>query len=159
MASNAVYLAEQGFAVHAFDNSSIAVRRAAARVRGLGLRVTIWQEDLGDYVPSIEYDAILCRGVLHFLESERWDRAIAAIQCATAPSGWNALSVFDDSAPVPRDLWPIVHRVLHQGELRGTYSDWDVLQEESYVLCDEHPGNVRHRHGITRFLAHRRLPQ
>lgn len=156
MASNAIYLAERGFSVYAFDNSSIAVDRANARVRRFGLNVTIWQEDLGDYAPSTEYDAILCRGVLHFLSPRYWGRAIAAIQRATAPAGLNALSIFDDSVPVPRDLEPIVHRIVRRGELRVSYSDWDVLQEESYVLCDEHPGDIRHRHGITRFLARRR---
>jgi cyclopropane fatty-acyl-phospholipid synthase-like methyltransferase len=155
MASNAVYLAEQGFSVHAFDISSIAVDRANARVHRFGLNVTIWQEDLGNYAPCTEYDAILCRGVLHFLSARHWGRAIAAIQRATAPAGWNALSIFDDSVPVPRDLKPIVHRIVRRGELRELYSDWEVLEEESYVLCDEHPDEIRHRHGITRFLARR----
>jgi hypothetical protein len=155
MASNAVYLANKGFTVHAFDSSAAAVRRASARAQALGLSVRVWCEDLAMFTPAIKYDAILCRGVLHFLKPEQWDRAIAAMQRGTASAGWNALSVFDDSLPIPPDLLPIVHRVARRGELREMYSRWEVIQDESYCLCDEHSGGVRHSHGITRFLARR----
>jgi 2-polyprenyl-3-methyl-5-hydroxy-6-metoxy-1,4-benzoquinol methylase len=155
MASNAIYLAKCGFEVDAFDKSSVAVHRAVARAQQLGVTLSIWQENLESYAPAIKYEAVLCRGVLHFLAPRQWDYALSMIQRATMPTGWNALSTFDDALPVPADLAPVVRRVLRANELQEIYCDWEIIQSDSYVLCDEHPGGIRHRHSITRFLARR----
>jgi cyclopropane fatty-acyl-phospholipid synthase-like methyltransferase len=156
MASNAIYLARCQFVVDAFDSSSRAVQRATARAQELGVDLEIWQQNLSDFSTATEYEAVLCRGVLHFLDAARWDRAFSAIQRATKRSGWNVLSIFDDHLPMPHDLLPIVRRVLRPNELEARYRCWQIVDNESYVLCDEHPGGIRHRHSITRFLARRR---
>jgi hypothetical protein len=155
MASNAVYLAECGFVVDAFDRSLVAVGHALARAHQLNGQLAIWKQDLVDYTPATEYEAVLCRGVLPFLDATEWDHAISTIQRATMRSGWNALSVFDDRLPIPHDLARMVRRVVRQGELQVMYREWQIVQCEPYVLCDEHPGGIRHRHSITRLLARR----
>jgi hypothetical protein len=43
--------------------------------------------------------------------------------------------------------------LFREGELFEFYADWDVLLKRSYILEDEHPGNVSHRHPINQVVA------
>jgi Tellurite resistance protein TehB len=112
-------------------------------------------DDLAEFTPSDEYDLVLCRGVLHFIDAGRWPQAIAALQSATAPGGLDAISVFDDGLPVPDDLKPLVRKVASTDELRRWYAGWSIEHAEQYVLEDEHPYGSRHRHSVLRFRARR----
>ena len=42
-----------------------------------------------------------------------------------------------------------------EGELARIYAGWRQEQATSYVLEDEHPGGVRHRHAIDKVVAWR----
>ena len=151
-ARNAIYFAESGFSVEAVDSDLGAVetaRACAARLTNLSVR----QDDVRDLEIGSAYDLIICRGVLHFVEPDAWQRIFSRLRAATAVGGWHALSVFTDAVPVPPDLAPIVRGIFREGELRELYADWDVESAESYILEDEHPGGVRHRHAIDRLIA------
>jgi Tellurite resistance protein TehB len=112
-------------------------------------------DDVAEFTPSHKYELVLCRGVLHFIDADRWPQAIAALQGATAPDGVNAISVFDDGLPVPDDLRPLVRKVASTDELRRWYAGWSIEHAEPYVLEDEHPCGSRHRHSVLRFRARR----
>ena len=58
---NAIYLASNGFTVHAIDISRVAIERGAERARALGLaNIQFYEHDLEEHLPTIDrYDLIV----------------------------------------------------------------------------------------------------
>jgi tellurite methyltransferase len=154
-ARNAIHFARQGFSVEAVDVDLGAVEAARDTVRGLGLEATVYQSDIRAIAAVGVYDLIICRGLLHFLEPTDWPSIFRALRRATVPGGWHALSVFTNELPIPADLAPLVRGVFAKGQLRDWYPHWDGERYESYILEDDHPGNISHRHAIDRMIVGR----
>jgi tellurite methyltransferase len=93
--------------------------------------------------------------VLHLLEAAARDSLIAAMRSCTVPGGWNVVACFTDELPPPADLAPFCLGLFRPGEIMDRYRDWDIELERAYVLEDEHPGGVRHRHPINKVVARR----
>ena len=150
---NARFLAARGFHVDAFDVSAAGVGKLTRMAAADGVHVNAWVEDLNTFEFSRSYDLIISHGVLHLLERHAWARVIAQMKEHTRPGGVNVVAVFTDEIPPPDDLAPFVRGLFKNGELARTYADWRHEQATSYVLKDEHPGGVRHRHAIDKVVA------
>jgi len=151
---NAICLARAGHAVDAIDVSAAGIAKLARVAAGLDVRARV--ADLATYAFAGPWDLIVCHGVLHLLVRDTWARAIERMQGATAPGGANVVAVFTDRLPVPPDLAPFMGDLFRENELCAAYAGWDVESAESYVLADEHPGGIRHRHAIDKVVAWRR---
>ncbi len=150
---NARFLAARGFQVDAFDVSEAGIDKLVRMAAADGVHVNAWVEDLNIFEFSRSYDVIISHGVLHLLERHAWARVIAQMKEHTRPAGVNVVAVFTDEIPSPDDLAPFVRGLFKEGELARTYAGWRQEQATSYVLEDEHPGGVRHRHAIDKVVA------
>jgi SAM-dependent methyltransferase len=159
---NAFYLASQGIKVDAFDISELAISNAInawSEVAGLRWHVA----DLATY-PLLEnsYNAIIATGSLHCLISKNSvEKAIARIKLATAPGGYNVISVFNDRAQDlsghSGDFDPVL---LPHSYYTSIYSDWTLLHALDTDLHDFHAHiRKRHFHSITRILARKPRPR
>ncbi|MBP1775532.1 MAG: hypothetical protein H6Q86_1538, partial [candidate division NC10 bacterium] len=45
--------------------------------------------------------------------------------------------------------------LFREGELLEQYAGWRIALHRSYVLEDEHPGGIRHRHPVNKIVAQR----
>lgn len=154
---HALYLAEREFRVTAVDLSEAAIRKLQHHAAARGLRVDAQAEDLCTYSFPGSFDLVIAHGVLHLLKPPDRDGLLARMQAHTRCGGYNVVVAFTDTLPPPEDLAPLTRGLLHEGELFERYADWEVLRAESYLLEDEHPGGIRHRHPINKLVA-RRLP-
>lgn len=152
---NALFLAGRGHAVDAVDASDAAIRKLRERAERAGVEVAAHVADVRSWTMRGPYDVVIAHGVLHLLERDEWRELLARMRRQTAAGGWNVVAVFTDRLPVPPDLAPHVRGLFHQGELRSMYAAWDVELWRSYVLEDEHPGGIRHRHAIDKIVARR----
>ena len=150
---NARFLAARGFRVDAFDVSAAGIDKLTRMAARDGLHINAWTDDLHTFRYSRCYDLIISHGVLHLLERDVWSRVIAQMQAHTRPGGANVVAVFTDEIAPPDDLAPFVRGLFKAGELAGRYAEWRQEQATSYVLEDEHPGGVRHRHAIDKVVA------
>ncbi len=150
---NSLVFARAGCEVTAVDRSRRGVERLRARAAEEGLVVETRIEDLSEHMPAGAYDVIVAHGVLHLLEPDRCLALIGEMQGATTRAGWNVIAVFTDRLPQPPDLAPFVLRPFREGELARLYDGWRIELFRSYVLEDEHPGGVRHRHAIDKLVA------
>ena len=150
---NARFLAARGFRVDAFDVSEAGIAKLANLAIEQGLQVNAWVADLNTYRFSQCYDVIITHGVLHLLEPARWSVLIPEMKAHTLPGGVNVVAVFTDEVPSPPDLAPFTRGLFKPGELARRYADWRQEQTASYILEDEHPGGVRHRHAIDKVVA------
>jgi len=152
---NALPFARAGFAVHAVDKSEPGIARLRRDAAADGLSIKAEVGDLESFVWADRYDLVIAHGVLHLLEPAAALRVVAGMQEATRPGGWNVVVVFTDRLPQPPDLVPFVRRPFREGELAGLYRGWEIELLQDFVLEDEHPGGIRHRHPIEKLVARR----
>lgn len=152
---NAVYLAQQGISVTAVDKSQVGIARLGHRARLADVHISAIVADICTYEIERIYDLIVAHGMLHLLAIECRDRVIASMKAHTKPGGFNVVAVFTDTIPSPEDLAPFTIGLFREGEIFDAYRDWIIDEQRSYVLEDEHPGGIRHRHPINKIVAQR----
>ena len=155
---NALYLAEHGIEVDAFDLSLAGIRKLRSRAGRTDGRLRAWVQDLQTFSFRLEYELIVLHGVLHLIDREGWRAVLESVRRHTKPGGWNVVVVFTDRLPPPPDLVAHMRGLFKEGELREWYRGWSVRSWEAYTLQDEHPGGVRHRHPINKIVAQRWMP-
>lgn len=148
---NAIPLARLGHHVVAVDRSAAAT--AALRRRAGDLSIDIVTADLGSFALQGPYDLILAHGVLHLIPPEARDDLIGRMQRHTVEGGCNIVAVFTDRLPSPEDLAPFTVGLFREGEIFEFYDGWEAIDRQTYILEDEHPGGIRHRHPINKLVA------
>lgn len=153
---NALYLAGRGFEVTAVDISVAGIEKLnhLARQRGLSLRAEV--RDMRHYAFEQKYHLTVAHGSLHLIEREHWRSLIRKIKAHTHAGGYNVLVVFTDAIAPPDDLKDFHVGLFQEGELFEFYEDWEIILRQSYILNDEHPGNIKHRHPINKLVARAR---
>ncbi len=156
---HALYLAKEGFVVDAFDISPDAVAHVRANATP-GLHLRAWQADLDGVELADQYDWVIAHGMLHMVPDPARDKAMARLRAQTHPGGIHVVAVFTDTIPPPPDLAPLHVALFSEGELFEQYraAGWELLETRSYVLEDEHPGGIRHRHPINKLVARAPAP-
>jgi tellurite methyltransferase len=152
---NALFLAERGFRVRAFDHSTAAIAKLETHARARGLSVESWVGELAEFEFDRDYGLIVASGILQFVPAAVGDRFLSDARLHTVQGGAHVLGVFTDALPPPEDLAPFVQRLYGEDELRGLYADWEILRARSYLKEDEHPGGIHHRHAIGDLVARR----
>lgn len=154
---NALFFARQGCNVKAIDISRAAISKLNRHANRESLDVSGHIADLRDYKINGMYDLVIAHGCLHLLERHVWTRLIEETKEHTQIQGYNVSVVFTDTLPPPEDLQPWMKGLFKEGELFSYYSDWQIFVKLSYVLEDEHPGGIKHRHPINKLVAKRVL--
>ena len=73
---NAIYLAQQGHCVDAFDLSEHGIAKVNYRCEASGIQLNAFMADLTKYQFKENYDVIVCFGTLHFVDKSDWKRFI-----------------------------------------------------------------------------------
>ncbi len=150
---NALFLAEKGFDVTAIDISIAGIRKLERLAEEKKFSIKGKIQDMRNFDFQTEFDLIVAHGSLHLIEREHWLSLIRKIQDNTKDGGYNVVVVFTDTLPPPEDLKPFHIGIFWEGELFDFYSDWEIILQRSYILEDEHPGGIRHRHPINKIVT------
>jgi tellurite methyltransferase len=150
---NALPLAAAGLLVDAVDVSEPGIAKLKRRAAEAGLTVNAWVQDLRQLEPAGTYDLIVCHGVLHFLPMADSAAALRTLQGATAPGGWNVVTVFTTRVAVPPDMISFTPGPFTEGELARRYEGWEVARRDAYVFEDEHWGGLRHTHSVEKVVV------
>lgn len=154
---NALPLAAAGHRVTGVDISKSGIEALRRRADAEGLEMEIVTADLRTFSPAGLYDLVIAHGVLHLLPRPERDRLIRRVMHRTRAGGWNVMAVFTTAIDPPPDLADLCCGLFVERELLLKYRGWEVEHFQSYVLEDEHPGGIRHRHPINKLVARRRL--
>ncbi|MBL4574646.1 MAG: methyltransferase domain-containing protein [Opitutaceae bacterium] len=150
---NAIPLARAGYNVTALDISEAGIRKLNILAKREGLAIDTGVTDMTTCDFPEEYDLIISHGCLHLVERNQWDRMIAQFKTHTTPSGFNVLTVFTDTIPIPHDLAPLCIGLFHEGELYERYSGWETILRKSYTFQDEHAGGIQHTHAANKLVV------
>lgn len=152
---DAVYMAQQGYDVSAFDlaeNGMAKARRLAAE-RGVALRA--WVDDINRFRPEGRFDIVYSSGTLQFLTEANKRPFFAKIGALTNPHGIVCFNVFVEKpflAPPP-DL-DAGETPWRTGELMTYFADWKVLSVEESIFEDD-SGGTPHLHCMDTVIAER----
>ena len=152
---NAVYLAQKGYQVDAFDLSEHGIAKLKRRCEQSNAQVNAFVADLTTYQFKQYYDMILCFGTLHFVDKDGWKRFISNAKEYTNIGGIHIMQMFTDAVPASEDIAPFAIGLAKDGEMKDLYTDWDILQFKSYVFEDEHPNVPKHMHASNKIVARR----
>lgn len=153
---NALFLAEQGYIVDAFDISEAGISKAKRIANARGLKINFFCCDLISYVFDRKYDIILSHGVLHLCEKIGRDTFIEQAQTHTAHGGYNLIAIFTNRLPATPDNAPFTKSLFDVGELPSKYYMWELVRHLEGTFKDEHPGNIHHEHAYERIIARKR---
>ncbi len=153
---NALYLAEKGFSVDAFDISANGIEKLNVLAKQKGININAWVQDLAEYEFKSHYDLIISHGVLHLVTRDTWTRFIRDMKSHTRVNGVNVIVVFTDALPVPGDLAEHFVGLFAENEIKDIYSDWAIEYFKSYDFYDTHPGGLKHHHAANKLIARKR---
>lgn len=105
--TNAIYLAQRGFEVTAFDISPLAIDKAKAKARAANVTVRFLVGDIFD-PPELghPFPLVFDRGVYHSVREGRVDRFIAGLKRLTEPGSWYVALMGNADDPAPADKGP-----------------------------------------------------
>lgn len=152
---NALFLAELGNRVDAFDISENGIAKAKAIAEKAGVAVNYFCCDLGEFVFREAYDVILSHGVLHLPVKEVRDAFLEKMRENTKIGGYNAVGIFTNRLPATPDNAPYTHSLFDVGELPEKYRDWEIVYHLEGTFADSHPGGIHHEHAFERVIAKR----
>ncbi len=128
---NALYLARRGYRVTAIELTETGCQQmqTTAKEQGLSLDAFI-QGDISDASVLSQfgiYDAIICVGVIPFLNQRAVERVLAAMQEKTNARGHIAISGFMELDIEKRKIHLAMERYrFSPGELRERFADWEI---------------------------------
>lgn len=154
---NSIFLAREGHKVEAFDLSENGIAKAREIAREQGVKISFFQQDLGEFIFQKDYGVILSHGVLHLPYKDVRDRFILEMQRHTRPGGYNAVGIFTNRRPATPDNAPFTHSLFEVGELPGKYAGWEIVHHAEGVFTDTHPGGIHHEHAYERVIAKKPL--
>ncbi|MDD4164175.1 MAG: class I SAM-dependent methyltransferase [Eubacteriales bacterium] len=91
---NAIYMAQQGISVTAYDISSVAIENAKKIVKDDNINVNFICQDVLKKIVTGEYDFVYDSGMLHHLPPHRRITYIELLQKILKPSGYFGLTCF-----------------------------------------------------------------
>lgn len=134
---NALFLAQQGFAVTAVDQNELALEILRGVVDQEDLDLQIGRYDIQTASLSQDYDLIVSTVVLMFLQADRIPDIIRNMQEQTTVGGYNLIVCAMDTEDFPCSMpFPFTFK---EGELADYYKDWEL------VKYNEHPGHLHRR--------------
>lgn len=142
--TNAIYLAQKGFDVTAVDISKLAIKKATARAKEVGVKVRFMQAELPDsHILSGEvFEFIFDRGCFHSIDSE--NRPHFANMLARLTRKDSMYLLLCGNAREPREDGP---PTLTEEEIRETFSglfDFIWMRDFRFHTTDASPGPLGH---------------
>ncbi len=152
---NAIYLAQKGHHVDAFDLSEHGIAKLKHRCKLSNAQVNAFVADLTTYQFEQYYDMVICFGSLHFVAKNDWKQFISNAKEYTNIGGIHIIQIFTDVVPASEDIAPFAIGLAKDEEIKELYTDWEILQFKSYVFEDEHPNVPKHLHASNKIVARR----
>lgn len=151
---NVLYLAKQGYCnIDAFDLSESGIEKLKRLCKINGVSINAFVQDLTAYRFDQKYDWIMSFATLCFVRKEEWKTFLRRAKDSTNAGGVHIMHIFTDTVPASADIAPFAVGLAKEGELKELYSDWEILQFQSYVFDDEHPNVPKHKHSVNKIVA------
>lgn len=122
----ALAAARQGCTVLALDGSPTAIAHLRQRADAEGLALDAQQAELADYRLPQDFDAIVCIGLLMFLDCEHAGRQLTQLQAHLRPGGVLILNMLVQGTTYLDMFDPQQQCLLPAEQLRARFAGWQI---------------------------------
>lgn len=153
---DAVFMAQQGCTVSAFDITVSGIRKTNALAAARGVSVNAWTDDINTFTAEGPFDIIYSTGTIQYLAPENIAPFFEKVKSLTAPGGIVHFNVFVDKPflELPPD-WDVNERMWRSGDLFTAFADWELLRIDEEIFEDNSNG-IPHFHCMDVVTARRR---
>ena len=150
---DAVFLAEKGYNVTAFDITENGIRKTRKLAEENNVKIDAYIDDINDFTTDKLFDIIYSTGTIQYLRDDEKKHFFEKVKKLTKPNGINWFNVFVDKPfiPLPPD-WDENEKMWVSGELFMYYPEWKFERiDEVIFTC--HSSGVPHKHVMDTIVA------
>lgn len=150
---DAVYMAEKGFDVTAFDLTESGIKKTKALAAKRNVTLNAFVADINTFILDDEFDIIYSTGTIQYLQEKNINDFFRKIKKMTAVNGFNYFNVFVDKPflALPPD-WDNEERMWKTADLFIQYNDWKIHMIDETIFADTSSG-IKHFHCMDKLLA------
>ena len=154
---DAIYLAEKGYDVTAFDITENGIRKTKKLASERNVEVNAFIADINDFEIEEKFDIIYSTGTIQYLDDDKIDAFFEKVKNMTNDNGLNWFNVFVDKPfiPLPPD-WDVGEKMWQTAKLFTYYPDWKFERiDETIFEC--HSSGIPHLHCMDVLVARKKL--
>ena len=143
---DAVYMAQKGYSVTAFDLTENGIRKTNKLATDRGVDIDAYVEDVNTFKIDKQFDIIYSTGTVQYLFDENKKEFFEKINAITKPGGIVYFNVFVEKSflELPPD-WDIEEKMWKSGELFTYFADWKFERIDE-VIFEDNSGGIKHYH-------------
>lgn len=143
---DAVYMAEKGYDVSAFDLTENGIRKTIALAQTKGVKINAYVDDINTFDISEQYDIIYSTGTVQYLFDENKEDFFKKLEKITKSDGIVFINVFVEKPflELPPD-WDMEEKMWKSGELFTYFADWKFERIDE-VIFEDFSGEKSHYH-------------
>lgn len=153
---DAVYMAQQGYSVMAFDLTASGIRKTMRLAEERGVKTLhAYVDDINDFETAETFDIIYSTGTIQYLKEENIAGFFEKVRRLTNPNGLNYFNVFVEKPflELPPD-WDREEKMWKSAELFTWYPDWKIHLVDEKIF-EDNSGGIPHFHCMDSILAER----
>ena len=143
---DAVYMAEKGYKVSAFDLTENGIRKTLSLAKNRGVEINAYVDDINTFDTNEQFDIIYSTGTVQYLFDENKAKFFEKLEKITKQNGIVFINVFVEKSflELPPD-WDKEEKMWKSGELFTFFPDWKVERIDE-VIFEDNSGGVPHYH-------------
>ena len=153
---DAVYMAQQGCDVSAFDITQSGIRKTKLLAEKRGVKINAFVADINDFETSDKFDIVYSTGTIQYLFSDRIEAFFEKIKDMVNVGGYVYFNVFVDKPflELPPD-WDKEEKMWKTGQLFSYLADWELCKVDE-VIFEDYSAGLKHYHCMDTVIAKRR---
>ena len=150
---DAVYMAQQGCKVTAFDITESGIRKTKQLAEDRSVEIDAFVADINDFEINNQFDIIYSTGTIQYLFDNNIAPFFEKINRLTKKGGIVYFNVFVDKPflELPSD-WDKEEKMWKTGELFGYFGDWKIHTIDE-VIFEDNSGGIKHYHCMDTIMA------
>lgn len=143
---DAVYMAQKGYDVTAFDLTENGIRKAIALAESRNVKIKAYVDDINTFTTDDQFDIIYSTGTVQYLFEENKTNFFEKLSKITKREGIVFINVFVEKPflELPPD-WDKEEKMWKSGELFTYFADWRIERIDE-VIFEDNSGGVPHFH-------------
>lgn len=143
---DAVYMAQKGYDVTAFDLTDNGIRKTLALADQKEVKIKAFVDDINTFETDEQFDIIYSSGTVQYLFDENKKEFFDKIDRMTRPDGIVFFNVFVEKSflEFPPD-WDKEEKMWKSGELFTYFADWKIERIDE-VIFEDLSGGIPHYH-------------
>lgn len=152
---DAVYMAQQGCDVTAFDITESGIRKTKLLAEKRGVNIDAFVADVNDFMIEKHFDIIYSTGTVQYLRDDCIPIFFEKVKSMLQIGGIVYFNVFVDKPfiELPPD-WDKEEKMWKTGDLFIPFADWKIHKMDE-VIFEDMSGGIKHRHCMDTILAER----